>query len=215
MQSSKCGAHSGSPQGKYAHHHETNIHCLEITFIAMTIIFIAKMIIIIVMKPILKTWRIYSTINRRKILVTLGRVGRTQQWRKPALFISRCLRRAAWKGKTKTNQFPPKYTKKPSQKAPPPQIFLRNSEHPFCNDESPIGNVATLFLLLGERAHCDLSEIDPMSMKKQLFNQLCSCVLSFASPHPTPHSPVPVQLMTVLWNYSSCVMPAELRLQEE
>ena len=95
MQSCKCGAHSGLPQGKYAHNHETNIHCLEITSIAMTIIFIAKMIIFIVMKPILKTWRIYSTINRRKILVTLGRVGRTQQWRKPALFISRCLRRAA------------------------------------------------------------------------------------------------------------------------
>ena len=119
------------------------------------------------------------------------------------------------RGKPKRINFPQNILKSPHKRPHPLKLFLRNNEHTFCNDESPIGNVATLFLLLGERAHCDLSEVDPMSMKKQLFNQLCSCVLSFASPHPTPHFPVLVQLMTVLWSYSSCVTPAEPRLQEE
>ena len=76
-------------------HYPSILITMKLTFIAMTIIFIAMTNIFIAMKPILKTWGSYSTINRRKILVILGRVGRTQQWGQPALFISRCLRRAA------------------------------------------------------------------------------------------------------------------------
>lgn len=67
--------------------------------------------IFIAMKPIIITWRNCSTINRRKILVLLGRVGRTQQWGKPAPPLG-ALGGLPKRGNAK-DQIPPKTPKSP------------------------------------------------------------------------------------------------------